>query len=231
VDDLYEAIEAEADAFDSDGISIEDPMSIATSVDDTVNRLNALLARIEADGYSKAFATTHLPATPLLISHEGLGGSLVFDINGSLIAKAYGLQMPIQFDAGLVAPGPGSQTIGDVTIDYDNETLAVDNDSSYVTQAAKVYDMALGYSLPLLETENASLYGGLRGHYYQVELSRVAIRMGDVTDAEDILEQARDAEFNSDTNVGVDLGLLCGDDPMKKQLLLEGDSWLIVSGL
>lgn len=209
IDSLYDRIDQEAQAFESGGIAIDNPLDIANSVNDQVNTINSILTDIEAKGYAKVFGSAHLPVMPLVIAHQGLGGSLVLDINGSLEAKALALQDDILFDATAYDPlAPNPQTIGDVTIDSVAQTLEVNNDTSLVTKAAKTTEMALGYSRPLMETSDATLYGGLRARYYKVQLSRTAHRFGDVTDAQQIFDDARDASFNSATGLGLDAGVL-----------------------
>jgi len=219
VDDLYNNIEAQADAFDVSGVNINDPTQIAASINDQVGTINEILADVEDRGYAKAFVSAHLPIMPLVVAHKAFGGSIVLDINGSVTSKVYGLHDSIDVDANdlqtqiLGSGATGAYTNQDVTINYDsanpaNTTLVIDNDSSVVAKAAYTAEVALGYSRPLMNTDTGTFYAGLRGRYYQVGLTRKAIRLSNLQDVEQELENISDEDLATSTAIGVDAGVL-----------------------
>jgi len=210
VDGLFESLDQQANAFDLNGVSINNLADVANSVNDQVNAINSILREIEDKGYAKIFGSAHLPIMPLVVAHKALGGSIVLDVNGSVEAKVLALQDDILFDANLYDPlGPAVQTIGDVTIDTNQGTLQVDNDTTLVAKAAKTVELAMGYSRPIFKTDDAMLYGGLRGRYYKVELGRTTTRLGDLSSgSQDVFDNATDVTFSSDTGFGLDAGVL-----------------------
>ena len=210
LDNLYNDIDQQANAFDLTGIPISDPANVANSVNAQIATINTILADVETKGYVKAFGSAHLPIMPIVVANKALGGSLVLDVNGSVEAKALVLQDDIQFNAAAFDPlGPAVQTIGDVTIDTGAGTLKVNNDTSLIAKAAKTVELALGYSRAFMQTNDATLYGGLRGRYYKVELGRTTTRLGNLTSgAQQVFDNATDVTFSSDTGFGLDAGVL-----------------------
>lgn len=220
VDDLYTKIEDQADAYDA-GVDLDftNTSQIGSLVNEQRDIINDILAEVEDNGYAKAFVSAHLPIMPLVVAHKAFGGSIVLDINGSVTSKVYGLHDSIDVDgvqlqSDIIAnPALGTYTNGDVTISYDpldatNSTLTVDNDSSVVAKAAYTAEVALGYSRPVLHADTGTLYAGLRGRYYKVGLTRKAIRLGDLEDVEQELENISDEDLSESTALGVDLGVL-----------------------
>ncbi len=208
VDDLFDTIDEQARAFQNSGLAILDLADIPGSVNRQVDRLNGVLAEIQDKGYGKAFASMEAPVMPVVVAHRGLGGTLVVDVNASATSKAVGLVEKVEFDAGAFDPFLPVQTIGDVTIDIPSASFKVDNDSTLLTKGAAVIELALGYSRGIWSQEQGDLYAGLRLRYYRVGLTRVATRLGNVRDAQDIFQDIKDAEFNWSEDIGADLGLL-----------------------
>jgi hypothetical protein len=225
VDDLYNKIEAQSDAYDTGaGVNLDfsDTSQIGGLVNDQRDVINDILADVEDNGYAKAFVSAHLPIMPLVVAHKAFGGSIVVDINGSVTSKVYGLHDTIVVDGvalqtaienditnNTVQP---SYTNGDVTIAYDqgtgNANLTVDNDSSVVAKAAYTAEVALGYSRPVFNSDTGTLYAGLRGRYYQVGLTRKAIRLSNLDNVEQELDNISDEDLETSTAIGVDAGVL-----------------------
>jgi hypothetical protein len=223
VDDLYNNIEAQADAFDVSGVNLNDPSQIAASINTQVGTVNEILADVEDRGYAKAFVSAHVPVMPLVVAHKAFGGSIVLDINGSVTSKVYGLHDSIDVDAAALQtaiendPTLGTYTDQDVTINYNYDpvtpanstaTLVIDNDSSVVAKAAYTAEVALGYSRPVFNSDTGTLYAGLRGRYYQVGLTRKAIRLSNLDNVEQELDNISDEDLETSTAIGVDAGVL-----------------------
>lgn len=219
VDDVYGKIDAQADIF-SIGVGV-DPANFATTIDAQVDTVNSVLSEVASpEAYAKGFVSAHVPLMPLVIAHKALGGSLVFDVNGSVAVKVNALHADVVVDAAqlesdILLGGAGVYTNGDITIDATtgSPVLTIDNDSSIVAKAASTAELALGYSRPLMELGGGTLYSGLRGKYYKVGMARAAIRLGTLIDgAEQALTDATDADFVTDTALGLDFGMLWVND-------------------
>jgi len=207
IDNLYDELDNLANLYDFDGLDIPGA-DIAAEVDTAIASANTSMRNIAADGYAKGFVSLHLPLMPLVAASEALGGSVVLDVNGSLAYKAYGLQSDINFDPSAPIALTGVTPVGDVTIDADTNTFTVNNDSSVITKAAQTVELALGYSRPVFNSGDATLYAGLRGRYYQVGLSQLVKRMEDLTDAKDLFNDAKDLDLTTESGYGIDVGTL-----------------------
>jgi len=187
-----------------------------------VARQVAIGAVIRAEGYGKAWLAMDLP---FVVGNEYLGGAWTFGINYSGTAKAFGVVDDIEFDrdaarqaledwfAQLPIDRPTILPVSsDVVLNYDPVTNGVGfglaNDSSIVAKATRTTEVNAGYSRLALANESGSLFLGLRGQIYLMELGRSSVRFGDITDSEELFDLIRDGDFRSDTRVGFDLGAL-----------------------
>jgi roadblock/LC7 domain-containing protein len=209
-ENLFERIDAEADAFqNTQTVSGADAAEAAANVSSAVASLNAVLADVEADGYAKVFGSIHVP---LVITHQALGGSLAIDVSGSVEARVTALHDTVVFNEAAAAGGVDDPT-DDINVTFDGFGIpngyTVDNDSTLVVQGAQTTDLALGYSRPVMDLGDSTLYAGVRGHHYKVGLARAFKRLGDlVDDAEQAFDDALDEDFVTDTGMGLDLGVL-----------------------
>jgi len=206
VDNLYSRIDTESEAFQN----LQTVTSVA-DIDARLVSLNALLVDIEDNGYAKVFFGGHLPVMPLVVAHKALGGSLVLDVNGSIAARATALNDPVNFNSAAASVGVDDPT-DDLTLTFAGAVpngFTIDNDSTVLVKAARTIEIALGYSRPLLRTREATLYGGLRGRYYKVDTSRTGIRFSGLVDGtEQVFEDALDSNLDSDSGLGLDVGVL-----------------------
>jgi hypothetical protein len=181
----------------------------------------ALLAFLKSEGYAKAFVSADLP---VVIGKEILGGAWTFGVNWSGTSKAYGIVDPIEFDpdevlqeletrfAGvLIDIGVPIELLGDaeITISPTGQLLfALSNDSLMLTKAATTTEIGVGYSRRVWPTARGSLFLGGEGKFYQMRLSRVDLRFGDITDSEQVFDSIRTGDFRTDHGVGLDIGAL-----------------------
>ena len=56
--------------------------------------------------------------------------------------------------------------------------------------------------------EVITLYLGAEAHLYVKQLSRISVRFGDITDSKELFDSIRNADYRSDTRMGVDIGAL-----------------------
>ncbi len=230
VDNVFDVIDEKARAY-SDGLTVSVPVftgnptnptdvsqyiaAIQQAIDVPVADINSVLATVAADGYGKVFGAMNLPLTPIVVGNDFLAGVLVFDASTAVATKAVGLYDSIDIDfADVQAQLLNGNTVldlGEVDLDLSNPSapvMKVNNDTTLLTRAAGVSEFALGYSRQLYRHEAGDLFGGLRAKYYRVGLTQVATRLGDLTDAEQLFQDARDASFSYDSNIGLDLGVL-----------------------
>lgn len=83
-----------------------------------------------------------------------------------------------------------------------------ENDTSLVTKSTRLWDLNAGYSRPVLSNDNGTLYAGVELHVYLMQLSRLSVRYGDITDSEELFDAIRNADFESDNRLGIDVGVL-----------------------
>lgn len=209
VDGLYDRINAEADKFKFSQAVINTGSAAAAvaEVDAAVASLNTILADVETNGYAKAFGSINIP---LVIAHKGLGGSLAFDVNKSFVTRATGLHETVTFNSAAALAGTDDLT-DDVVVTFTGGVptgYTFDNDSSVLIKASLITDLSLGYSRPVMKAQEATLYAGARAHYYTVEQSRTAIRMTNLTDVQTQFEDALDASRDSQSGMGLDVGVL-----------------------
>jgi hypothetical protein len=181
----------------------------------------ALLAILKSDGYAKAFVSGDLP---VVIGKEMLGGAWTFNVNLSGTSKAYGITDPIEFDADavldeletrftgiLIDKGVPIELLGDVELTISptgRVLLALDNDSLILTKAATTSEFGVGYSRRVWPTARGSLFLGGEGKFYQMRLSRIDVRLGDITDSDEIFDAIRHDDYRTDTGFGLDIGAL-----------------------
>ena len=181
----------------------------------------ALLAVIAVDGYAKAFVSGDLP---VVVGKEILGGAWTFGVNWSGTSKAFGVKDDIDFDKQQVldyleanlgnGPLPLPVQIdppGEVDIAIDqlgNVLLYIDNDTLMLTKAATTAEFSAGYSRRVWPTARGSLYLGGKGKFYQMRLSRIDLRLGDITDSDEVFDAIRRDDYRTDHGFGLDIGAL-----------------------
>ena len=186
------------------------------------NRI-ALLTLIQVDAYAKAFQSLDMP---VLLGSEVAGGALTFAANWSGSTKAYSFVDPnIVFDPdaaladltaqyGLMDGDPLTtfDIAGDVDIIVDPSTgrvaAVIDNDSTLVTKAVQTTELSIGYSRQIGEQGGRGLFVGGELSYYDLKLSRLSYRFGDITDTEELFKSIGDADYIGDSGFGLDVGVL-----------------------
>ena len=87
-------------------------------------------------------------------------------------------------------------------------SLYFNNDTLLVTRAAIISEFALGYSRQAARWGDGELYWGAKAKYFHTRLSRFDTRFGDLTDADELFDAVRHADYRNDGGFGADLGLL-----------------------
>lgn len=181
-----------------------------------------LLALIKEEGYGKAWLSAD---APFVLGTEYLGGAWTFGVNWSGSSKAYGLSQEIQFDRDVARAAiedwvntlpidrPAQLPISDDIILTPKPGLnalffAIDNDSSLISKSTQTTELNLGYSRQGWANSAGRLFLGAEARLYLMQLSRLSVRFGDITDSEELFDAIRDADFRTDEEVGIDLGAL-----------------------
>lgn len=80
------------------------------------------------------------------------------------------------------------------------------NDSLLLTKAAKIFEFSAGYSRLAFGNDRGKLYWGIKAKAYRVGLAQVDTRFGDLSDSEALFDDIKDAEFNYDNALSLDVG-------------------------
>jgi len=211
-----------ADVGTIDDVSHPNLDALIARVDERAVKVAAVLGFIRAEGYAIAQGGTDIA---LVINHDVWDGTLRFDLSGWVNSSAVGLTEDVQFDrdAALtqlraaydLAPGDPETTFdlsGGLHLTIDPNTREVsatfDNDSLLLTRAAKVIEFGASYSRPVFASDDGTLFFGARPKLTQIGLTRITTRFGDLDDAEDVFDDARDSDFVTEGKFGLDMGVL-----------------------
>ncbi len=189
---------------------------------DQVVSAAGLLALIAAEGYGKAEATSN---ASFVLNEDLYGGTLLLGMGFKGNAKVVGLFEPIEFDSEQARSA--ISTIPDFSEDDDIQALDLsagitlyynpannkvrltfDNDSVLLVKSTKIAEFSLAYSKLAHNSEQGSLYWGVKPTFYRVGLTNVTARLGDITDAEAIFQDIKDANYIYKNGFDVDFGLV-----------------------
>jgi len=192
------------------------------AIADEFVKQTALLALIKEEGYGKAWVSADLP---FVLGKAHFGGAWTFGANWSGSSKAFGIVEAVEFDRDAAKQAlqdwvdtlpinrPITLPIGDdITLTPNPATnaiiFALQNDSSLVTKATQTTELNVGYSREAWGNSAGKLYLGAEARLYLMQLSRLSVRFGDITDSEELFDSIRDSEFRDDTRLGIDVGAL-----------------------
>lgn len=198
---------------------LEDRLDI---VADKVVTTAGLLALIATEGYGKAEA---LGNASFVLNEDFFGGTLLLGVAYKGNAKAVGIFEEINFDSEQAKeqlmkipdfteddPIQALDLSGGLTLFYNPENqnvkLSINNESLLLVKATTVLQSSLSYSRKAIESDNGSLYWGVKPTMYRVGLSNVSTRLGEVTDSEALFNDIKDADFIYENGFDVDLGLV-----------------------
>jgi len=182
----------------------------------------ALLALIAAEGYGKAEATTN---ASFVLNEDLYGGTLLFGMAFKGNAKVVGLFETIEFDSEQAKTA--LLTIPDFTEDdpiqeldlsagimlfynpaNNKVKLTFDNDSILLVKSTKIAQFSMAYSKKGYESEQGAFYWGIKPSFYRVGLTNVTARLGEITDAEAIFEDIKEADYIYKNGFDFDVGLV-----------------------
>jgi len=230
VDELAEYFVRGGSGGSGDGVEVEDSIDINNPQLDVLidavaaraAKVTSLLAVVAAEGYARANIDGQFS---LVLNKDISGGHLAFDYVSSLSAGVAGIVDQIEFDPQTaldelqsaynidpLSPRTTFDLSGGLQLTVDpasgSTSVAFDNDSLLLTRASQIEEFTFSYSNSVGDFANGTLYWGLAPKVVQVGLSNIAYRIGDLSDSESIFEDARDAELESDTALGLNVGIL-----------------------
>jgi hypothetical protein len=206
------------DIWDSLDPDIQDELS---AIANEVARQAALLALISTEGYGKAWIASDIP---FALAKPHWGGAWTMQLHWSGTSRGFGLVESIEFDSERaraaiqdwfdteVANRPNLLQVGGqvfLLIDaLGNVRFSLQNDSAIVFKSTQLLTASAGYSRAAWSNEAGTLFIGAEADLHDMRLSGLGVRFGDMTDSEELFDQIRNADFERDTRLGLDAGVL-----------------------
>lgn len=192
-----------------------------TAVADEVARQAAILALISVEGYGKAWVAAN---APVVFAKPRFGGAITLQLSWSGTARGFGVVDQIEFDRDVaraaiqdwfdteIADRPVNLQVGSQVLllidSLGDVRLSMQNDSGIAFKATQLSTLTTGYSRAAWSNDAGTLYVGGEMHLHNMRLSRLAVRFGDITNSEELFDAIRNADFESDTRLSIDAGLL-----------------------
>lgn len=190
-------------------------------IKDQVVSLASLLALIATEGYGKAELGIE---APFLVNTNVYGGSILFGASYTGYSKAQGILEQIQFDAEqakneLMRIPDFNDTDGIQELDlsaglkmlYNPQNkgikLIVTNDSLLLVKSARISKINLSYSRAQFENDYGTLYWGVKPTFYNIGMTNVGVRIGDLEDAEAIFDDIKNGDYRYQNGFDVDFGV------------------------
>ncbi|GLX81767.1 conjugal transfer protein TraF [Thalassotalea eurytherma] len=190
-------------------------------VKDKVISLASLLALIAVEGYAKTEIGVE---APFVINTDYHGGTLLLGLSYTGFSKAVGILENVEFDAEQAVSE--LQRIPDFTEDdgvqelnlsagltmYYNPankgiTLRVTNDSLLLVKSARITKVNLSYSKKWFSNDYGTMYWGAKPTFYNVGMTNLDVRVGDLEDAESLFKDIRNGDYSYENGFDIDLGL------------------------
>jgi hypothetical protein len=198
--------------------NLEDRLDILKN---EVVSLASLLALIATEGYGKAELGLE---APFLLSSDFYGGTVLLGTSYTGYSKAEGILEQIQFDAEqakneLMRIPDFDEDDGIQELDlsaglkmlYNPQNkgvkLIVTNDSLLLVKSARISKVNLSYSRAQYENDYGTLYWGVKPTYYNIGMTSLGVRIGDLEDAEAIFDDIKNGDYSYQHGVDVDFGL------------------------
>jgi len=178
---------------------------------------------VTAEGYAHTYVDSNVN---FLVNKDVAGGTLAFNFQSSISTAFIGISDGVDFDsdtalAELKNAFNNDLQPGDDIAEYDLSgglSLTVDpttgkvrasfqNDSVLISKAAKVVEFGLTYSRSLMKEQQGELFVGVKPKVNWIGLTQVMVRLGDLTDSEELFRGTDELDFNYDSKLGLDLGL------------------------
>jgi len=189
--------------------------TIATSFQNDINAtVTPAVNALNDNGSLKLGMIAYVPLTPLVITHNKLGGSLVLNANISVQGK---LNYTSSYTKPAAAINANAVTAsGDPTVaanwSVDENTLNpqfdIATDAAVAIKTAAITEIGVGYSMPFRKYEKGQVYLGGGVNLYQVGLSKSFVGLAGTTNTDRVLRDQVDASLDMDNGFGIDLGAM-----------------------
>lgn len=205
-------------------IDIDDPDldALTEAIRERAARVGVVLALVASEGYANADLGTDFAMNftqPWLGGHWGLS----YQYGGS--ASAQGFLVPVELDVdqlrtelesafNLTPTDPVTRfdLSGGLILTVDpangHASATFENDSLFAVRAAEQHVAAVDYNYVIPLAQEQQLILGSRAKYVSMGLTRVVLRVGDITDAEDIFDEIDNGDFRTTEKFGMDFGAL-----------------------
>jgi hypothetical protein len=215
------------DNVDFSDVAVNNP-DLATAIKGVAVEMalaGSLITLMAEEVFVKADAHVDIP---IVLGTDLAGGTWAVAINSSITSKVFGLADVPAFDASLAEQNLISyldagatdesgniDLTGGLLLNVDPTTGAVSsqfgNESILVTKVARVDEFALNYGRQVWQSGTGQLHLGTKVKYLRVGVSQVGIRIGDVTDSEEIFNDLKNAEFEYENGMAIDAGAVWQD--------------------
>ncbi len=162
------------------------------------NQFNDVLANLNENGYLKASFDAIIPGLPIAVHRDAWQGSFCAE---GLLAS--------QFKASVLSDAlifTTSNVNNSVEVDFSTN-------SSLLLKSAQLTQLGFDYARSIYQRDNGrfsgKLYAGARLNFYSMQLSRQVVLFESFEDADvaDVIKDEYDQNQQSNSNVGIDLGL------------------------
>ena len=184
--------------------------------------LGAVVALVATEGYAHVYLGSSFN---FIINDDFLGGTLGANFHSSMASSIIGFSEPINFDyeqaleelkeAYQLKEGDETTTFDlsgglSITVNPNTRKIKVQfqNDSTLISRAAKIIEFGVSYSRPLAHWQYGELFLGVKPKLNWIGLTQIATRIGDITDSESLFNDIKNVDFEYDSKLGVDLGML-----------------------
>lgn len=202
----------DVDNFADDVDELIDIIDDSSDIDDLSavrDRFNNVLGDIGRSGYVKNSISVRAPVLPMYLKLDSIGASIFMDVSLDAQALVRVLDRPI-------------------VLDTQNDSLSTDTSVYLKSGVEKKFSFGYGREIYKKRFSDKSggkskLYGGIKLNVIAMDLSKQITRLEDLDGEEvgDYLRDQYDSNLKSDTNFGVDLGLLYDSEWYRLGLTLE----------
>ncbi len=172
---------------------LDDPPETVEGAEGVKEDFDDFLVQAGEDGYAKVSGFAHVPFAPLALQLPWGEGAFSLDVRFTGQSRLGILDAPLE-----------------VAVAGDDVDLTT-NTSLYV-KGAVVREISAGYGREVYSGERGQLFAGATLRHYHADLSKIVVRLQDADDVGDTITDEYDANQESATAVGADLGLLWASD-------------------
>lgn len=198
---------------------LEDRLGI---IEKKVAQSVAVFAVMKAEGYAKAEVTSDIS---FVLNDNIFGGTLLFGTSVKGNSKIIGVFDEVNFNIDQAKeelrklpnftqkdPIQTLKLSDGVILFYNpanhDSKLVFDNDSLVLAKATKTIDFSISYSNLVTGGESGNLYFGVKPILHRMGLTNASIRLGEITDTEELFDDIKNGNYIYENGFDTDLGLI-----------------------